>query len=352
MFTRGFSSWGVGQSLISFVAILLIGLVIAGSTTAFAFTVHLDGTNGTADIPGDDMFAPNRWSYIPGSFVDTFVRGLDGGIEYSIAEDFCRRLIRRFVDQPRPDCAQLRKAVKSAFDRWSEEHPHLRFVDVSHVVRTTIESPAGAEVDLFARHWAEYPKVRSSAAVTSWWTDDENPIGTNGQVLPGKRLLGSDIVFNSGFDVCYYYAIPIPLEDCNHFESLVLHEIGHTLGLFHSYQSKFRNFDTDDNPVNKMEIQCAEPTRALQVSWNIDEYAVMNVGTSEATPIIRRLRNDDIGGRNFLYPICSRSNSAIGWGKSIAEIQSGFEILMFLLLGRLGWIGTKEFRRTRKTNNF
>jgi len=69
-----------------------------------------------------------------------------------------------------------------------------------------------------------------------------------------------------------------------------------TWGLHHAFGAKAevgsassalpeRNFDTDDDPTNPMEIDCQEPTRNLSLSSNIDPLAVMNSARGQPDPV-------------------------------------------------------------------
>lgn len=86
-----------------------------------------------------------------------------------------------------------------------------------------------------------------------------------------------------------------------------------------------RNYDTDDYPTNVIPIDCEDPTKGLRVSRNIDPNAVMNNPVKRGL-VKLGLTNDDIGGRNFLYPICPSAASAQRDGVGVG-----------LLLGILSW---------------
>jgi hypothetical protein len=276
------------------IALVSAGMAI-GSGAVLGFTIDDVLTNKTPDDPSDDLLDAARWSNVPGSLVEQGVRGLGGGIEYAIAEDFCVNIIPRFEDEPKPTCDQLKEVIQRAFDKWAAGHPILKFTDVTGKIQPVALSPrAGAEVDLFA-----FP-YRAGAYTHFWyWYDD--PIGTNGKVLPGNTLTSADIIFNT--NACFHLN-PDLTGRCNHFESLLMHEIGHALALDHPNEFPHRNFDTDDDPTNEIPIDCEDPTKGLKLSPNIDPKAIMNSSLGKPEPVHPELTNDDIGGRNFLYPIC------------------------------------------------
>jgi hypothetical protein len=70
------------------------------------------------------------------------------------------------------------------------------------------------------------------------------------------------------------------------------------------------NYDTDFNPLNAMVIDPADPFGDLIVSGNRDDLAIMSnaqCGYPLVAPcpafFFTSLRNDDLGGRDALYPI-------------------------------------------------
>jgi len=299
---------------------------------ALGFTLDDALTNGTPDDPSDDLLDAARWSDVPGSLVEEGVRGLGGGLEYSIASDFCTRLIPRFIDFPKPSCDELREAIRRAFDRWAAGHPVLTFTDVSARINPMLPPVGhsrpwegfGAEIDLFALSPAEYPKVRNLGAYTSFWYLYADPLGTNGRELPGNTLTSADIVFNTS--VCYHLSPALAGRGCNHFESLVLHEIGHALALDHPNEFPHRNFDTDNDPTNEIPIDCVDPTKGLKLSAKIDSNAVMNSSLGRPQPVRLELTNDDLGGRNFLYPICEEAEEPTTYTLTVEASCSNAEI--------------------------
>lgn len=222
-------------------------------------------------------------------------------------------------------------------DRWASTHPFLRFASVNGRIAAQLPPPGirdpwrgyGAEIDFFALDPDAYPKVGGLGAWTSLYALLAAPMGTNGRLLPGGTITSADIVFNTRS--CYYLDPGLAGSSCNHFESLALHEIGHALDLHHPGQHRGRNFDSDTNPLNVIPVDCQDPARGLRLSPFIDERAVMNRGLGEPMPVIFALTNDDLGGRNFHYPICP--------GARPAEWLRG-RLTTGLAVARAAWRGT------------
>lgn len=300
---------------VALVSWMLVIAALLGSAAAahpvLGFTIDDVLTNDTPDDSSDDLLDAARWSNVPGSYAEQRVRGLGGGIEYTVASDFCTRLIPRFIDDP--TCQELLQTVQQAFDLWAEGHPTLRFVDMTGRVRPELPGPGvsdpwqgfGAEIDIFALSAKEYPRVRGFGTWTQFWYLFDDPIGPGGRVYPGNTITSVDMVFNP--EVCYHMDPALAGRGCNHFQSLMLHETGHALGLDHPDEFPGRNFETDADPTNAIPINCQSPTQGLVLSPNIAPQAVMISSRGLPQPVRLELTQDDLGGRNFLYPICPGS---------------------------------------------
>ena len=286
--------------------------MLGAAVAAFGFTIDESLTNRTPIDLSDDLNDAARWSNVPGSFVTQGVRGLGGGLEYTVASDFCTRMIPLFVDAP--TCTQLRQSIQQAFDLWADPDEIgavLDFVDVSERVQPQLPPQGvsdpwrgyGSEIDILVLSPEEFPSLSYYAAWTQFWYLYADPIGTNGRVLTGNTLTSVDLVFNTA--ACYHLDAALTGRGCNHFGSLLLHEIGHALSLDHPNESGGRNFDSDGDPTNSIPIDCESPTQGLKLSSSVDTQAVMNSSQGMPQPVRTELSADDLGGRNFLYPICT-----------------------------------------------
>lgn len=301
-----------GRRAILWVALVLVITGLLGSASVaqpvLGFTIDDILTNDTPDDSSDDLLDAARWSKVSGSYAEHKVRGLGGSIEYSVALGFCDLLIPRFIDEP--TCQEIRDSIQQSFDLWAEGHPELRFVDMTGRIRPELPRPGvsdpwrgfGAEIDIFALSPEEYPRVRNFGTWTQFWYLVDDPIGTGGRVFPGNTITSVDMVFNP--EVCYHIDPALAGRGCNHFKSFLLHETGHALGLDHPDEYPGRNFETDDDTTNPIPINYQSPTQGLVLSPNIAPQAVMTSSRGLPQPVRLKLTQDDLGGRNFLYPIC------------------------------------------------
>lgn len=297
---------------------LVVGVIALPTSSASGFSlISWDPDDG---VRGLDHAL--RWSATDNAFVDTGSRGLGGGLEYAIDDQFCDWMKPYVADEPAPSCEDIESAVGRAFDNWGTDHPDINFVNVSDDVPprlATRESPngGGAEIDVFAskRFQEHNPRNQDAGAYARWKSTARSPRGTNGERLPGGTLTGVDIVVDTRR--CWYIDPELTgtfETTCSYFPGLMMHEIGHTLGLSHPHESP--NYHSGDDPTQPIEINCENPQRGLEVIDDYDAAAIMARGYSsnyfhrQLGYDRAHLRPDDLGGRNFLYPVCDGASEA------------------------------------------
>lgn len=291
--------WKVARAAVS--AAILSSLLAA---PVLAFVVEDN------DPRGEDAYyimqVVPRWDANKESFLWRGERGLGGGLEFSVAADFCERL--NFPEKP--TCQRVRDVILQAGQKIAGDHPFLRFTDVSYLVapsKFSYETPEqlGAEIDFLAvdrdvidTHGPD------NAAYASYYVDfAKEPLSTNGVTLVASaRLTSSDIIFAT--DRCFYIDDPEPEEGCIHFGSLVMHEMMHIIALDHVQEFPAYNFDTDDDPENEMVIDCREPMKGLKLSPNVPSRTVSNHFVTGDENWRAGLAPDDRAGLAFLYPVC------------------------------------------------
>ena len=221
--------------IIPIVIIASILTITIYSLPAFGFVV-LPKVSNNDDIANELLIAA-RWTNVSKSLVNQNFRGLGGGIEYAIAPNICSQILPRFIDLPQPSCEEIQQSIQQTFDIWAQGHPILKFVNVSSEIKAQLDLGGkansqqfvGAEIDLIALSRETY--LYKTIAYTHAAAIDEKPFGTNYRSINGKTLMSADIVFNLGR--CYYLTTRSANQYCNHFSTVLLHEIGHALGLAH-----------------------------------------------------------------------------------------------------------------------
>lgn len=256
------------------------------------------GEGGVVDVAAT-LAAASRWSATPGGAAP----GLQGGIQVSIAPGFVEGLAPASERVP-----ELRAAVEAAFRAW--ETPDLRF-DLGWDVEGSEGARVGSELDLFLvdSSYGPFPGT-SFTGVTFYSTEQRaDRMLTNGALLPGRTIVGADIFIASDrFEELLGFMIGVGLateaDRAARLTNLVMHELGHALGLDHPNEYAHANFDDDGDPMTRVVVDPLAPFAGLVVSPNLDRDTVMRGGfpPGQRALFFDALRPDDLSGRDVLYP--------------------------------------------------
>jgi len=301
---------------------------------ASALALFASAAEATVIFCNDGLSLGCRWDAAPRTLGRSGLeRSLDGGLRYSLQGGSYEAYRDGFSWQVVPTVAEFQTAVETAFAAWTAIDPQsglgssLAFIPD---FATPVFGPApglpfdarGAEIDLLGYadgwFWDEGdPNLQAEAFFTSTTpTTLTLTSGTTGYA--GRAITGADIKLNSN---------PEAVWTLDWFQLILTHEIGHSLGLgdvdFPQTAISFidDNFDGSSSAtaletltnswallVNALDPS-ASPLALYAVAngdpgldtFGVDilmESFIPDALLGDAVP----LRNDDFGGRQFLYP--------------------------------------------------
>jgi TonB family protein len=288
----------------------LVAAVLLTGSPAKAFVINTNASPETDALEAAKTAAV--WSANMRSLLESGERGLGGGLEYSVDPSVCTEL--NFVDDS--SCEDIRALIAAAGAMWSLGNPNISFVDVTdHIAATRggtvpVSARAGAEINFFAVPRAELiENLQGSTATTQTFYIAAKPVSTNGLTLwESEGILGTANV-DFVTDVCYYLREPVAPGICVSFAQVLLHELGHVLGLAHPELEAFWNLDSDNDPTTPVTPGCQPFLASLRVSPNFDPDALM-LATRGPADWESAIKPDDYAGRDFLYPICTPEERA------------------------------------------
>jgi hypothetical protein len=306
------------------IIIALLSVPLAGRR-ADAFALLPDPKTG--DVRTDLQVAA-RWSPEPDPFGTG--AGFHDGIQVAVAANFGARLGLSTAE----DEERLRTVIRGAFAAW--QTADLRF-DIDFA-RTPIEgiqpnAPGGFEIDLFAVPGSHPAFQNETYFGITEYSEQFAParLLTNGQRFDGDVILRVDIYINVDTVLAFGALLP-PDRQAAALQRLLMHEIGHGIGLGHPHDPVNTNFDTDLDPFNAMLIDPVNPFAGLISSPNRNTQAIMSSDRSHVGRFLffTELQHDDRGGRDVLYPsLVSCTADCHGDGAvDVAELVTAVSILL------------------------
>ncbi len=283
--------------------LLLAWLMAMPAAHAFIINAYGDPDGDALEIARNSA----RWNANTRSLVESGERGLGGGLEFSVDASLCTAL--NFVDSS--TCDDIRAMIVTAGGRWSEGNPAISFTDVTDLIPAARSAPgsaqrrSGAEINIFAVPRSELIEgLEDSTATTETYYLPLPPVSTNGTTLWEAEGTFTDATIDFATDKCYYLMEPVAPGICVSFAQILIHELGHALGLSHPEQETYWNLDTDGDPTNPVLMGCQPHLAPLAVSAAFDPNAIMISGQGHRE-WDSLMTYDDFAGRDFLYPVCT-----------------------------------------------
>ena len=250
-------------------------------------------------------------------------RSLAGGLRYSVSGGTYESFRDQFSWQASPPTvADFQQAVDDAFDAWTLTDPvtglHSTLSFTPDLSTSVVDGHQdGSEIDVFAFDFGD-SGLRGTSSLS--WGNFQNITLTSGATYFAQPINGSDIRMNANANANW----TLPL-----FQTLLTHEIGHSLGLKDVDVVAGPNGDFIDDNFDGTNSTTAEATLTNSFALLIDPldpsnspltfYTVDNADPGFDTagvnilmesnlpgPLIgdpSPLRNDDYAGRQFLYPV-------------------------------------------------
>lgn len=282
-------------------------------TVALAWVAGADAASAFALFPTRDgvlnrevLERASRWSAEPDPF--GFGTGLHDGIQVAVDPDFAGDLGVVTAEE----LALLEGAVTGAFGAW--ENGVLSFDVILDGPAEEGTSPGqGFEIDVFAVPEAhpvfQFNDFFGVAYVEDRLADDR--LLTNGERVDGWVTIGADIYINIDM-VLALGSVLTPERQAMALQRLLMHEIGHTIGLGHPNDENLDNWDLDTDPRNPMPIDPLNPFAEIRYSPNRDTAAIMSNGPDPLGALFfNELQPDDRGGRDLLYPVPEPASAAL-----------------------------------------
>lgn len=279
-----------------FISALIVSAFLAPPDSARAFSPIDTGyivfsAPGVVDVQATFEQAA-RWGAEPLGGV-----GLHDGIQVAVEPGFAEK----FGLTDPAEIALLEGAVVAAFRAWESSTLSFEvFFDAA-----AEEGEGGFEIDLFA-----VSGDVGQGSAFGWYEGSSqfvpNRLLTNGQRYDGRVMTYADLFFS--LDNIAWFQTQYPLTDEEKLaalQRLIMHELGHGLGLGHPTIDPY-NFDSDLDPMTVVVVDPSDPFGELMVSPNVDWDVIMSgtgYGSSFEALFFTELRPDDRSGLNVLYPV-------------------------------------------------
>lgn len=281
----------------------VMGFLAAPGASAFSLFPSQGGT------PQDALLRAARWAD---------GHGLEDGIQVGVAPGFEASL----GAQTPQEIALVRGSISAAFSAW--ENAALRF-DISFDAPVVRGSSSGFEIDVIGL-LNDDPAF--GGQILFGLADPSITFGTrsltNGMTAPGQIITSGDLFVNETLLLIFSNLLADNQERLDALQRLLMHEIGHLLGVGHPGPTFY---DTDFDPLTPMILDPLDPFANLILSPFIDADSIVSNrvcgGGFAVCPALffTSLRPDDRGALDALYPVVPEPRLAALLGLALCLVR-------------------------------